>query len=81
MAALLVGSTLEDVGFDHRVTSEAVRELLDFAIDWIPELRTAEMERCWAGLRPASADGMPYHGPRCRDCKTHSSRRAIIAAA
>jgi glycine oxidase len=59
---LLVGSTLEDVGFDHRVTSEAVRELLDFAIEWIPELRTAEMERCWAGLRPASVDGRPYLG-------------------
>jgi len=59
---LLVGSTLEDVGFDRRVTSEAVRELLDFAIDWIPELRTAEMECCWAGLRPASADGRPYLG-------------------
>ncbi len=59
---LLVGSTLEDVGFDHRVTSEAVRELLDFAIEWISELRTAEMERCWAGLRPASADGRPYLG-------------------
>ncbi len=59
---LLVGSTLEDVGFDRRVTSEAVRELLDFAISWIPELRTAEMECCWAGLRPASADGRPYLG-------------------
>jgi glycine oxidase len=59
---LLVGSTLEDVGFDHRVTSDAVRELLDFAISWVPELRSAEMERCWAGLRPASADGRPYMG-------------------
>ena len=59
---LLVGSTSEDVGFDRRVTSEAVRELLDFAIDWIPELRSAEMECCWAGLRPASADGRPYMG-------------------
>jgi glycine oxidase len=59
---LLVGSTLEDVGFDRRVTSDAVRELLDFAIRWIPELRTAEMECCWAGLRPGSADGRPYLG-------------------
>jgi glycine oxidase len=59
---LLVGSTLEDVGFDRSVTSGAVRELLDFAIDWIPELRGAEMERSWAGLRPASASGRPCIG-------------------
>jgi glycine oxidase len=59
---MLVGSTLEDVGFDKRVTADAVQELLDAVLQWLPELRTAEIERCWSGLRPGSADGLPYMG-------------------
>ena len=59
---LIVGATLEDVGFDQCVTTDAVRELLRFALDWIPGSGTAEVERFWAGLRPASADGRPYMG-------------------
>ena len=59
---LLIGSTLEDVGFDHRVTGGAVSDLIEFAIGWFPELRSAELERSWAGLRPASANGKPIMG-------------------
>jgi glycine oxidase len=58
----LVGSTVEDVGFDCRSTPDGVRELLDFALEWLPQLRTAEVERSWAGLRPGSVDGAPYLG-------------------
>jgi glycine oxidase len=59
---ILVGSTLEDVGFDRRNTAAAVRELLDFALAWSPLLQSADVESCWAGLRPASGDGLPYIG-------------------
>ena len=59
----LIGSTLEDVGFDCRSTPEAVGELLAFGLSWAPRLRAAAFERAWAGLRPASADGAPYLGP------------------
>jgi glycine oxidase len=58
----LVGTTVEDVGFDCRATPEGVRELLDFALEWLPQLREAEVERSWAGLRPGSGDGAPYLG-------------------
>jgi glycine oxidase len=58
----LVGSTVEDVGFDCRATPEGVRELLDFALHWLPQLQAAEVERSWAGLRPGSVDGAPYLG-------------------
>ncbi len=60
---VLVGSTEEDVGFDRRTTATAVRELLRFASDVVPGLADAHVERCWAGLRPGSADGLPYLGP------------------
>ncbi|HEV3417003.1 MAG TPA: glycine oxidase ThiO [Pirellulales bacterium] len=59
---ILVGSTLEDAGFNRQTTSAVIRELLDFAIAWVPALREANFERCWAGLRPASGDGIPYLG-------------------
>ncbi len=59
---MLVGSTLEDVGFDRRNTAAAVADLLNFATDLIPELKTVSVERCWTGFRPASVDELPYLG-------------------
>ena len=60
---VLVGSTEEEVGFDTRNTDEGSRDLHDFACALVPSLRDAELERSWAGLRPASFDGYPYLGP------------------
>jgi len=59
---VLVGSTVEYVGFDRQNTAEGVRELIDFALDLVPVLAQADVERTWAGLRPGSADGLPYLG-------------------
>jgi glycine oxidase len=56
----LVGSTVEDAGFDCRPTAQAIGQLLDFALSLVPTLRSASLERSWAGLRPGSADGLPY---------------------
>lgn len=60
---VLVGSTEEDVGFDKRTTAEAIRDLLALAVDLVPALGAAPLERCWAGLRPGSPDGLPFLGP------------------
>ncbi len=59
---VLVGSTIEDVGFDRRTTADGIRPLLAFASSMIPALAEAEVERCWAGLRPGSPEGQPYIG-------------------
>ncbi len=59
---LLVGSTLEDVGFDRTTTPEAIEVLSRFAGEVIPELAGREPDRAWAGLRPATFDGFPYIG-------------------
>lgn len=59
---LLIGSTEEDAGFDKRTTPGGVRGLLEFAFRLVPGLDAAHFERAWAGLRPASADGLPYLG-------------------
>jgi glycine oxidase len=64
---LLVGSTEEDAGFDARPTAAAVAGLLTFAASLVPGLAQAHLERCWAGLRPGSPDGLPFLGqvPGC----------------
>jgi glycine oxidase len=59
---VLVGSTEEDAGFDKRTTAQAISDLLAFAIRLVPGLADAPVERCWAGLRPGSPDGLPFLG-------------------
>lgn len=59
---VLVGSTEEEVGFDMRTTEEAIADLRGLAESLVPDLRFAEVERTWAGLRPASFDSLPYMG-------------------
>jgi glycine oxidase len=60
---LLAGSTEEDVGFDKRNTDAGIAGLVDFARSLVPALADAEIERTWAGLRPATTDGLPLIGP------------------
>jgi glycine oxidase len=59
---VLAGSTQEDAGFDTRTTAVAIADLLKLACELVPALRAAPLERCWAGLRPGSPDGLPYIG-------------------
>jgi len=61
---ILVGATEEVAGFDKQTTAGGVGGLVEFACDIIPALAQAHFERAWAGLRPQSADGLPYLG-RC----------------
>ncbi len=60
---ILVGSTLEDVGFDKSTTESAAVELRQAALSIMPTLADAEVELQWSGLRPGSPDGIPYIGP------------------
>jgi glycine oxidase len=59
---ILVGSTEECVGFNKRNTPAGVGELIQFARQLVPSLGQASFEKCWSGLRPQSADGLPYMG-------------------
>jgi glycine oxidase len=58
----IIGSTVEYVGFDKRVTVEAIAGLLGDATRLAPALREAEMVTSYGCLRPASADGLPLLG-------------------
>ncbi|WP_299197718.1 glycine oxidase ThiO [uncultured Amphritea sp.] len=59
---ILVGSTLERVGFDKQTTAEAKASLYQTALEICPELEKYELEHHWAGLRPGSPEGVPYIG-------------------
>ncbi len=56
---LLVGSTLEQAGFDKSVTQEGLLQLKQFATALLPGLKDCRIERHWAGLRPGSPKGVP----------------------
>lgn len=59
---LLVGSTLEEVGFDKSTTEQARAMLLQRATTWLPALRDMPIIKHWAGLRPASPGNIPTIG-------------------
>jgi glycine oxidase len=59
---LLVGATVEDVGFDERATAAGVRDLLDAACEILPAAWGATFLEARAGLRPATSDGLPLIG-------------------
>jgi glycine oxidase len=61
--SVLIGSTVEDVGFDESHTEEAVARLRDTAIALVPSLATAEISSIRTGLRPKSPDDLPLLGP------------------
>ena len=59
---VLIGSTLEDAGFEKRVTVSASAELLSKAVRVIPALGDCGIMDSWAGLRPMAPDGYPVIG-------------------
>ncbi len=60
---ILVGSTMEDAGYDDRVTEDGRELLASAAASLIPALEETRIVESWAGLRPLSADGRPVLGP------------------
>jgi len=58
-----VGATVEEAGFDCRVTAAGIAQLLELATRLAPALADATFVRAWAGLRPGSPDQRPILGP------------------
>lgn len=59
---LLIGSTRQCGREDTQVDPAIVARLLGDAIALMPALASARAIRTWAGLRPATADGLPVIG-------------------
>ena len=59
---VLAGATVENKGFDKMVTAEGIEKLHRNAIEISPAFSGLELSDSWAGLRPASPDGLPIIG-------------------
>ena len=59
---VLIGSTLEFVGYERQVTAGAVRDLLAHAIALVPELERASLRATWSNFRPYTKDELPLLG-------------------
>ena len=60
---VVVGSTVENAGYEKRVTSGGLEKLLTAANELVPELSKAEIVETWCGLRPGTPDQLPILGP------------------
>ena len=56
---VLIGSTLERVGFNKEVTASANGQLKEAALEMINEFENFQFIDHWAGLRPESKNGIP----------------------
>ncbi len=60
---VVVGSTLENAGYEKRVTSGGIEKILSAANELVPGLAAAEIIETWSGLRPGTPDQLPILGP------------------
>jgi glycine oxidase len=60
---VVAGSTLEDAGFEKRVTAAGLHQILGAALELAPALAGAEVVETWSGLRPGTPDSLPIIGP------------------
>lgn len=59
---VILGSTVEFIGYNKDVTVEAIRRLAEWADSIVPGIGKAPLSRCWAGLRPYSPTRRPILG-------------------
>jgi glycine oxidase len=58
----IIGATIEEAGFDKTVHPSDIAHLRSLASALLPPLANAPQLEAWAGLRPATPDGLPLLG-------------------
>ncbi|MBL1351753.1 MAG: glycine oxidase ThiO [Zetaproteobacteria bacterium] len=59
---ILVGASMEFVGFERGNTDDVIQSLLISMKKIAPALENLEIEQQWMGFRPGTPDGMPFLG-------------------
>ena len=80
---LLIGSTLDDVGFNKQTDVSTLEHLFNAAGALLPGIVKARRHEAWAGLRPATPDGLPILGETSISgyfCATGHYRDGILLA-
>lgn len=60
---ILVGATVEDVGFSPGPTPCGIRSLIDAAVAAMPAIGALPIVETWAGFRPCTPDALPILSP------------------
>lgn len=60
---LLIGATVEERGFDTRITAGGLLSLLHSAWRALPGVEELPVDETWVGFRPGSRDDAPILGP------------------
>lgn len=59
---IVIGSTLEDAGYNKQTDVNTIQRLLHVARELVPAVATAKIHEDWAGLRPGTPDHLPILG-------------------
>ncbi len=59
---ILAGATVEDVGFEDKITDSGIEFVHENAIEISPGLTNLPIDEKWSGLRPFATDGLPILG-------------------
>ncbi|MGJ5674182.1 MAG: glycine oxidase ThiO [Nostochopsis sp.] len=59
---IIIGATVEDVGFTPQNTPAGIQTLLQKAIRLYPQIQSYPIEELWWGFRPATPDELPILG-------------------
>ena len=61
--SVMAGVTIEDAGFENRVTVQGIRTIMNKATSMVPSLENSTLNWAIAGLRPYTEDDVPIMGP------------------
>jgi glycine oxidase len=82
---VVIGATVERVGFDRRVEPAALERLRAQAAALWPPIAEAEVVESWCGLRPGTDDSLPLIGgtgqPNCFVATGHFRNGILLAPA
>ena len=59
---LVIGSTLENVGYNKDINVNTIESLFQAAVELLPGLEKSRRYDAWAGLRPGTPDHLPILG-------------------
>ena len=59
---IIIGSTLEEAGFDKNINPDVIQQLHHAAAAFVPAVKDMRIHEVWTGLRPGTPDGRPLLG-------------------
>jgi glycine oxidase len=62
LGRIITGATVEDVGFENKITESGIEFVREHATEISPSLASLPIDEKWSGLRPFSNDGQPVLG-------------------